>query len=110
MLPHQYTMPCINIVSVLAMEVAKFLEVNSEEQNPMEWGWKKFEPGSIIHYEPVWTTLPPMKHGFTALVKYGCKLPCINVRNCRCRKADLSCSEVCECGGDCVGDALRVSS
>ena len=34
------------------------------------------------------------------MIKYGCKKGCTG--NCKCKRYDLDCTELCWCGGDCV--------
>ena len=61
-----------------------------------EWGWKRTE-NSIT---PIWTTLPEASKACRELVKYSCKVK-FSTR-CQCKKAELSCTELCLCSGGCA--------
>ena len=47
----------------------------------------------------LWTTFPKVADSSRILVKCGCKKGCKG--NCKCRKAVLDCTALCNCGGSC---------
>ncbi len=64
--------------------------------SPCNWGWIKTEG----LYEPYWTTLPEASKTCYELVSCGCKKGC--VKNCKCKKAGLQCTALCQCEGECT--------
>ena len=64
--------------------------------SPTSWGWRQTEDGS---YEPLWTTLPEASKSCFELVSCGCKKGCRN--RCKCKKANLQCTGLCACEGEC---------
>lgn len=64
--------------------------------SPTDWGWVK----SNGLFEPYWTTLPTASDSCRELISCGCKMGC--VKNCRCKKASLTCTALCACGGACT--------
>ena len=60
--------------------------------NVFNWGWKQ-EEESIV---PLWMTQPEVSKACKELVKCSCKKACGN--RCKCKRADLSCMELCFCG------------
>ncbi len=64
---------------------------------PTNWGWSRTGEGQ---YTPYWTRLPEAAHSCIELVSCKCKKGC--VRRCKCKKAALQCTALCECEGDCT--------
>ena len=64
---------------------------------PTDWGWRKMEDGS---YQPHWTSLPEAAKSCEELVSCGCKKGC--KKRCRCKKANLPCTGLCSCDGECL--------
>ncbi|KAK3857509.1 hypothetical protein Pcinc_036238 [Petrolisthes cinctipes] len=64
--------------------------------SPTSWGWRQTEDGS---YEPLWTTLPEALKICFELVLCGCKKGCRKC--CKCKKANLQCTGLCACKGEC---------
>ena len=67
-----------------------------ELPSPNEWGWKKADEG----WEAQWTTLPEAAQACRELIKCSCKKSCTG--RCKCKKAALSCTSLCFCGGSCT--------
>ncbi|KAG8181015.1 hypothetical protein JTE90_024763 [Oedothorax gibbosus] len=64
------------------------------EKNPLKWGWKKV--GERLR--PIATACPADLEELLSLIACVCKDEC--VRNCRCRKSGLNCSNICSnCSG-----------
>ena len=63
--------------------------------SPQEWGWKRV--GS--EWKPVWTVLSQAQESCYELVHCGCKKGCTG--QCKCLKASLKCTALCNCGGHC---------
>ena len=59
---------------------------------PSEWGWKRKEPCS---WEANWTSLPEATVACRGRLRCGCK------DNCKCSKAALQSTALCQCGGQC---------
>ena len=59
------------------------------------WGWRLDDQG----WTPYWTSLPQAKDICYELIKCGCKKGCGG--RCKCRKANLVCTSLCNCGGGC---------
>ena len=64
--------------------------------SPTSWGWRQTEDGS---YEPICTTLLEASKSCSELVSCGCKKGCRN--RCKCKKANLQCTGLCVCEGEC---------
>eukprot|EP00794_Sanderia_malayensis_P011452 gene11452-12649_t len=62
---------------------------------PTNWGWARSEEV----FEPFWTNLPEAIESCRELLKCGCKKGCRG--HCKCVKAALRCTALCQCGGDC---------
>ena len=60
------------------------------------WAWMKTEDGL---YKPNWTTLPMASKACYELVSCKCKKGCM--RRCKCKKAALEYTALCECEGEC---------
>ena len=66
--------------------------------SPGSWGWEKVTDDSL--WTPCWTTLPEASKACEELIKCGCKKSCS--QRCSCVKANLKCTELCFCSGQCV--------
>ncbi len=62
---------------------------------PSNWGWKRDNQSWI----PYWTALPQAKDICYELIRCGCKLGCGG--RCKCKKANLVCTGLCNCGAGC---------
>lgn len=71
------------------------LEALQSLPDPSLWGWRRSEDEKF--WEPVWTTVPLVQEALLALTKCGCKKECMS--RCKCIKANLKCTELCECRG-----------
>lgn len=71
------------------------LEKDQPIYDPQNWGWKD----SGLRYEPLWMTQNEVSKECRELIKCGCKIKC--TARCSCKKANLPCTELCKCGGDC---------
>ena len=63
--------------------------------SPSDWGWTKVDQTWI----PKWSCLPKASKGCLELLKCGCKTNC--QKRCKCKKANLSCTQLCFCAGQC---------
>ena len=64
--------------------------------SPDSWGWKK---GATQEWEPLWTLLPEAAISCSELLRCGCVKGCRS--RCKCVKANLKCTALCHCMGDC---------
>ena len=71
---------------------------------PSNWGWVKSE-GIEAAWQPLWTTLPDVANCCPQLLKCGCKKGC-DKRRCKCAKAQLPCTALCSCEGECTSEHL----
>ena len=62
---------------------------------PSDWGWHRTDNS----WAPKWTNLPQVKDACYELIRCGCKVACSG--RCKCLKALLVCTRLCNCGGDC---------
>ena len=67
--------------------------------SPEDWGWVT-DRGEGEELVPKWISLPPAVQSCSELIKCGCKKGC--ARNCRCKKAELPCTALCKCDGQCA--------
>ncbi len=67
--------------------------------SPTSWGWTKTEDGL---YEPIWTMLPEASKACYELLSCKCKKDCLT--RCKCKKAELECTALCACEGECSQD------
>ena len=65
---------------------------------PEIWGWKRNERDTSL--TPYWTSLPEASKACRELIKCGCKTSCIR-RWCKCVQANLKCTQLCFCCGQC---------
>ena len=68
-----------------------------EVPSPDSWGWKRVTDDSSSI--PCWTTISEAAKSCQELLKYGCKNACTN--RCKCVKANLECTQLCFCSGQC---------
>lgn len=68
-----------------------------ELPSPGDWGWKRKDQGH--GWEVFWTTLPEATQACRELIRCGCKKECRG--RCKCQKAALQCTALCNCGGHC---------
>ena len=66
--------------------------------SPDAWGWKQ----DGTKWKPVWTSLPQAQQSCYELIRCGCKQGCRG--HCKCVKANLQCTALCACSGDCAQD------
>jgi hypothetical protein len=66
---------------------------------PSEWGWYLEDSNWL----PRWMTLPEADKCCPELLKCGCKSGCIT-RRCKCVRANLKCTGLCSCEGECIRD------
>ena len=60
--------------------------------SPQEFAWAK--TSSTQTWQPVWMTIPEVSVACSELIKCSCKGDCTN---CKCGKANLACSPLCNC-------------
>lgn len=72
----------------------KMLHVRLDLPTPGNWGW--VDPNN---WKPFWTTLPEASVSSRELLCCGCKKGC--TARCKCKKAALNCTALCQCGGEC---------
>jgi len=65
--------------------------------SPDLWGWERAKDDSA--WTPCWTTLSEAAKGCQELLKCGCKKDC--TKRCKCFKANLPCTQLCFCSGQC---------
>ena len=63
--------------------------------SPSLWGWRR---NRDERWEPNWTELPEAA-SYSGLLQCSCKKGCSG--RCKCRKAALKCTTLCQCGGKC---------
>ena len=66
--------------------------------NPGEWGWEKNE---LQMWIPLWSTLQQASACCTELIRCGCKEENGCRGRCKCVKAQMLCTALCKCGGEC---------
>ena len=71
---------------------------SQEIVNPTEWGWK-LNDGV---YSPIWTELPDAAKVCQELIHCSCKKACRGL--CKCYKANMRCTALCVCEGNCHQD------
>ena len=65
--------------------------------DPGEWGLMRYTPSDSWH--PLWTLMPKASKGCRELIKCNCKVICSG--RCKCTKANMECTQLCFCGGNC---------
>ena len=68
--------------------------------NPQDWGWTQHSDNSL--WEPLWTDLPEASKDCRELIKCRCKSSCRKGSRCSCARANLKCTSLCLCSGECV--------
>ena len=63
--------------------------------SPSDWGWQ--QQNNL--WSPYWTALPKAKDTCYELIRCGCKASCRG--RCKGMKANLACTGLCNCGGNC---------
>ena len=63
--------------------------------SPADWGWQR----QARRWSPYWTTLKQAKDTCYELIHCGYKTACRG--RCKCMKANLVCTGLCKCGGNC---------
>ena len=66
-----------------------------ERPSAAEWGWHLSSDGWI----PTWTSLPEASKACNELIKCGWKRAIRGL--CKCNKANLPCTALCTCNGNC---------
>ncbi|CAH3185540.1 unnamed protein product, partial [Porites lobata] len=69
---------------------------NPNIPSPENYGWKKDND----EWLPVMTTTPPAPEAIIEMVKCGCVKQRCSTNRCQCRKAGLTCTELCACSDD----------
>lgn len=64
---------------------------------PSEWGWEQDDNNN---WRPLWTVLPQAQKTCYELIHCGCIKGCKG--HCKCSRANLVCTALCRCGGDCL--------
>ena len=75
---------------------AQSLVANQQLPQPSAWGWTKI---SEHHWILFWTSLPEASKSCKELIECNCKKGC--QPPCKCSKASLPCTELCNCSGTC---------
>ena len=78
------------------------LIANPSLPSPGDWGWKKDADGK---WTPSWTTLSEASKQCRELIKCNCKKRCVG--HCKCRKANLKCTMLCYCSGQCTEQDIQ---
>lgn len=77
------------------------MEVSYQLPCPSEWGWMR---DSTQAWEPLWTTIPQASQSCQELLKCGCKSERGCTGRCKCIRAELPCTALCNCSGHCNRD------
>ena len=76
---------------------------NPEIPSPSDWGWVKSHDSGWC---PFWTVMPEASKGCRELIKCMCKKQCSG--NYKLYTANLPCTELCLCSGQCFqGEQIR---
>lgn len=78
---------------------AQSIIANQKLPSPSDWGWQLVKN----EWHPVWITTAQASDSCAELVSCGCKTGC-TTRRCKCVRADLSCTALCACDGECNRD------
>jgi hypothetical protein len=71
------------------------LQKQIESVCPSDWGWSKTNE----QWSPLWMTLPEVSKVCRELIHCCCKKGCTG--RCKCVKANLACTALCLCDGEC---------
>lgn len=74
------------------------LDTIQDLPSPADWGWQL----TTNKWKPIWTTLQEASKVCKELIKCGCKKACRGL--CKCTKANLPCTALCHCAGNCYQD------
>ena len=74
---------------------------------PDNWGWVK---GPLQTWEPCWTLLSSASKICQELLKCGCNPEKGCRGECKCVRANMLCTALCICGGDCDCNQVWISS
>ena len=74
------------------------LVVNARTPSPADWGWE----GVGDTWFPTWSHLSEASKSCRELIKCACKGNFTG--RCKCKKANLPCTQLCSCGGQCGSD------
>jgi hypothetical protein len=81
---------------------AQSIDKLPELPSPANWGWRRDE--QIPTWIPVWSSLPTAADSCKELIKCGCS-PDKGCRGrCKCVRAEMPCTPLCKCGGQCDRD------
>jgi len=72
------------------------LEKNPVQPDPSDWGW--VQDGST--WSPFWASLPEISQTSRELLHCACKKGC--TARCKCVRANLQCTALCQCDGECT--------
>ena len=75
-----------------------------ELPSPASWGWQRKGDS----WTPIWMKLPVVQEACAELVCCHCKISCKG--NCKCHKANLPCTSLCGCDGQCFQAAWTYNS
>jgi len=73
------------------------LEKQPTAYDPSHWGWTR----QADRWTPLWMTLPQLSQSCRQLIHCSCKKGCTS--RCKCAKANLACTALCQCDGECSG-------
>jgi len=65
--------------------------------DPALWGWTK----DGTRWVPLWMTIPEVSQICSEIIHCSCKKGCLSTR-CKCAKANLVCTGLCQCDGECL--------
>ena len=93
---HQPELQCCSMQYEQHTRVAMYGVRDPDLPSPESWGWSK---NPTRGWEPMWTLLPEAAVSCSELLKCGCKKGCRGL--CKCVKANLKCTSLCHCCGNC---------
>ena len=85
---------------ICAFQWSFCLDNSPPSPDPNEWGWE-WNPRTRS-WVPYWTDLPDVSEGCSLLIHCGCKVSCRG--NCKCFRANIRCTALCECEGNCINN------
>jgi hypothetical protein len=77
---------------------------NAQLPDPCQFGWTK--DGDVL--KPLWTTLSSASVHCSELISCGCKTACRGL--CKCFRAELPCTSLCACDGECFSEDTEVTT
>lgn len=78
------------------------LKPHQDLPDASDWGWIKDTKSKV--WSPFWTILPDASKGCALLFHCSCLKACKG--NCKCSKAHLRCTLLCQCKGGCVNNDM----